>query len=231
MAQKRRSGSRKTSGGRTDTSAPTGRPPKSAKKTSRRTSGSQPSSDASVPVEVARAVGTVASALRARWYVFGAQAASVWGRPRLTTDVDITIELQPQRIAELLLAARKAGLVPREAEVEALAEQTRVVPLRAVKQDIPVDLVLAGSGLEARFLDRARNVSFGKARIPFISPEDLILTKVLAGRSKDLDDVVGVLHQRLDELDLDYVRGTLREIEEAIDAPGLIDSFERLARI
>jgi hypothetical protein len=31
--------------------------------------------------------------LRVPWYVFGAQAALIWGRPRLTTDVDVTVRL------------------------------------------------------------------------------------------------------------------------------------------
>ena len=31
-------------------------------------------------------------AIGARWFVFGAQAALVWGRPRLTTDVDVTVK-------------------------------------------------------------------------------------------------------------------------------------------
>jgi hypothetical protein len=38
--------------------------------------------------DLAVALGTVG----ARWYVFGAQAVSMWGRPRLTTDVDVTVQ-------------------------------------------------------------------------------------------------------------------------------------------
>jgi hypothetical protein len=29
------------------------------------------------------------------WYVFGAQAALIWGCPRLTTDVDVTVGAVP----------------------------------------------------------------------------------------------------------------------------------------
>ena len=32
--------------------------------------------------------------------------------------------------------------------------------------------------------------------VPFISPEDLVVTKLLAGREKDIDDVRGVLAER-----------------------------------
>ncbi|MCC6846922.1 MAG: hypothetical protein IT294_00375 [Deltaproteobacteria bacterium] len=30
-----------------------------------------------------------------RWYVFGAQAVVIWGRPRMTADVDVTAFLEP----------------------------------------------------------------------------------------------------------------------------------------
>jgi hypothetical protein len=37
--------------------------------------------------------------------------------------------------------------------------------------------------------------------VPFISPEDLMVTKLLAGREKDIDDVRGVLAERGSALD------------------------------
>ncbi len=45
--------------------------------------------------------------LRVPWYVFGAQAALMWGRPRLTTDVDVTVRLgrlEPDAIVRALAA-------------------------------------------------------------------------------------------------------------------------------
>jgi hypothetical protein len=41
----------------------------------------------------------VFSSLNAPWYVFGAQAAIVWGRPRLTAAVDVTERLWGKAIS------------------------------------------------------------------------------------------------------------------------------------
>lgn len=59
-----------------------------------------------------------------------------------------------------------------------------------------------------------------------ISPEDLIVTKILAGRSKDLDDVRGILMLRLAELDLGSIRRTLSMLEEALSQSDLTPVFE-----
>lgn len=57
--------------------------------------------------------------------------------------------------------------------------------------------------------------------------EDIITMKILAGRSKDLDDVYAILKARGDDLDLDLVRTTLTLLEQAIDQSDLMPAFER----
>jgi hypothetical protein len=65
------------------------------------------------------------------------------------------------------------------------------------------------------------------ATIPVISPEDLIITKILAGRPQDLEDVRGVLRERAESMDLDRIRGMLRLLEEALSWSDLLSTFER----
>ena len=56
------------------------------------------------------AVGELLGALTAameergvRWYLFGAQAAIVWGSPRLSADVDVTAELDAAALDDFIL--------------------------------------------------------------------------------------------------------------------------------
>ncbi|WP_438005132.1 DUF6036 family nucleotidyltransferase [Sorangium sp. So ce321] len=65
---------------------------------------------------------------------------------------------------------------------------------------MPIDVVIAASSLHIEFLERRRLVALGGVRVPMTSPEDLVVTKVLTGRPKDLEDVRGVL---LEQHDLD----------------------------
>ena len=44
-----------------------------------------------VPAELLSALSAALSELRATWYLFGAQATMVWGRPRLTADIDVAL--------------------------------------------------------------------------------------------------------------------------------------------
>jgi hypothetical protein len=63
------------------------------------------------------------------------------------------------------------------------------MPIVHEKTGLPIDVVLAGPGLEQVFLDAAETHRIGRCTIPVISREHLIVTKLLAGRPKDLEDV------------------------------------------
>ena len=59
------------------------------------------------PAELFAALSRAFRALDAGWYVFGAQEVLIWGRPRLTADVDVTIRLEPEEPERLVTAVQK----------------------------------------------------------------------------------------------------------------------------
>lgn len=184
-------------------------------------SGSDPVSEllAALSAELAR--------LGSRWYLFGAQAVVLWGRPRLTADVDVTVELELDAVPGLVAALEGRGFELRvRRDVNEFVTRTRVLPLWHRTSGLQLDLVLAGPGLEEAFLERAVLVDIGGVAIPVIAPEDLVVTKVLAGRPKDLEDVRGLLAERRDRLDADAIRATLRLLEEALGQSDLLPVFE-----
>jgi hypothetical protein len=91
---------------------------------------------------------------------------------------------------------------------------------------MPVDLVLAGPGLEERFLARVELRDVEGVPVPLASREDLVVMKLLAGRPKDLEDVAALAAGS--GLDLGYLRATLRELERAIDRSDLLPLLERM---
>lgn len=109
---------------------------------------------------------------------------------------------------------------------DAFIRTTRVVPLEHQASGLALDLVLGGPGLEDLFLERAVPVDVAGTVVSFISPEDLIVTKLLAGRAKDLEDVRGVLLERGSVLDLERIRTTLRLLEEALGQSDLMPLFD-----
>jgi hypothetical protein len=179
---------------------------------------------------IAALAGALADA-GARWYLFGAQAALIWGRPRLTADVDVTVRLDPEDPDALVRTLERHGFRLRVDPADDFVRRTRVLPFVFTPNGLPVDVVLAGPGIEELFLSRAVPVRVGSVTVPVISPEDLIVTKILAGRPKDVEDVRGILFERLPQLDLAVIRSTLGLLEAALSQTDLQPAFEaELAR-
>lgn len=177
--------------------------------------------------ELLAGLSAALSSQGSRWYLFGAQAVVLWGRPRLTADVDVTVELGSTTVPRLLEALAAHGFELRlRRDLDEFIARTRVVPLRHRPSELQVDLVLAGPGLEKAFLERARVVDVGGLPIPVIAPEDLVVTKILAGRPKDLEDVRGIVAERRERLDPEAIRATLRLLEEALNQSDLLPLFE-----
>ena len=188
-------------------------------------------SDTPATTDLLRALGAVLGALGVRWYVFGAQAVLVWGRPRLTGDVDVTLFLDPEDPEAFVVAMAQAGFDLRVPNVRDFVARTRVFPFTHTDSGLALDAVLGGPGLEEEFLRTARQVDIGGVTVPVIGPEELIVTKVLAGRTKDLDDVRGILVAQEGSLDLQRVRTLVHALEAAIDQSDLLPCFEAQLRM
>jgi Nucleotidyltransferase of unknown function (DUF6036) len=177
-------------------------------------------------VEAFESVSAAFGGLGLRWYVFGAQAAILHGIARATADIDVTVDPGARKTAEIARALTSHGFTLR-IDDEAFVERTRVLPVTH-KSGVPVDVVLAGPGLEDLFFERVVHRRVGSVEVPIASAEDLIVMKVLAGRDKDLDDVRGLLTARKRDLDVEEIRETLGLLESALDQRDLLPLFERL---
>jgi hypothetical protein len=177
--------------------------------------------------ELLAELGRAFAALGLRWFLFGAQAAVLHGVARLTADVDVTVELGRHSSEALVDTLNRAGFDLRVPDVAGFVEATRVLPFVHRRSRMPVDVVLAGPGLEEQFLDRAEEREIGGARIPVASAEDLVAMKVLAGRGRDLEDVEAIVRVQPD-LDLSLIRRVLRLLEMALDRGDLVSEMDRV---
>ena len=137
------------------------------------------------PAELLADLAVGLDAIAARWYVFGAQAALVWGRPRLTTDVDVTVKCTVST-DQLVRALDASGFSLRLDGTEAFIRTTRVVPLEHRASGLALDVVL-GPGLEDLFLERA---------VPIDVAGTFRVFRVLRGRSSIPRQTVGVAVER-----------------------------------
>jgi hypothetical protein len=167
---------------------------------------------------------------RWRWYVFGAQAAAAYGRPRMTADVDVTVELKGAGVRDLIAELGSRGFQLRLPLSDEFLAAARLLPMVHTPTAMPLDLVIASSALDEGFLARVRPIDIGGVEVPMISVEDLIALKVLAGRRKDLEDVRGVLIEQHGRVDLAQTRDVLMSLEAAIGERKLLPRLDRLLR-
>jgi acetolactate synthase regulatory subunit len=179
-------------------------------------------------VELLDALDGAMRSARWRWYVFGAQAVVAYGRPRMTADVDVAVDLRGASAERCIRVLERRGFRLRmPASTEFLAA-AHLLPMLHEASSMPLDVVIVQHELQREFLERSRRLDLGGVRVPVIGKEDLVVTKLLAARRKDLEDVRGVLLERWEELDFARLRALLGELEAA-GAGSLVARLDRVS--
>lgn len=162
------------------------------------------------------------------YMVIGGQAVLIYGEPRLTRDIDITLGVGPERLNDLLALAQGLAWRVLVEEPREFVQRTMVLPLDDPQSGIRIDFIFSFSPYERAAMDRVRRVSIGKAMVRFAAPEDVIVHKITASRPRDLEDVRTILLKNRD-LDLAYVRNWLGEFDRSL-GNSYLQAFDDLAR-
>ncbi len=101
---------------------------------------------------------------------------------RLSADVDVTVDLGHRSSALLVGSLAQVGFELRVADIAGFVEATRVLPFVHRSSRIPVDVVLAGPGLEEQFFAAVQERLVGDVRVPVVAAEDLVAMKVAGAR-------------------------------------------------
>lgn len=163
------------------------------------------------PSELLRRVTEVLEGLGLPYFVTGSTATIYYGEPRFTNDIDVVVQLPPERIAELCAAFPETDFyLSEEAVRRAVGRHGQfnlIHPASGLKVDVMVPAPTAFN--RSRFERRARLRIGPDREAAFASPEDVILKKLeyfLAGGSdKHLRDITGVLRISGDRIDRAYI--------------------------
>jgi hypothetical protein len=147
-------------------------------------------------------------------YVFtGALAASFYGVPRTTVDVDVMVQVSDSKQrSELVSALRMAGLSVDGREIDrALESGYKIATFRDTETSYSVDVILSGEKLEKRTGTVAGLPTF------YQTPEGLILAKLRMIKAtmpreralKDEEDIKAIL--KFTEVDVEAVKQKARE--------------------
>lgn len=154
-----------------------------------------------------------------KYFITGGFAVAIWGRPRATYDIDIVIKIFESQVNQLAAALRKiseAGYISEDAAREAIRQKGEfnfIDPKSGVKVDFWVAKDRDFSLLE---FERRKIKKISGKRIYFISPEDLILSKLRwrkqSGSALQLEDIESIIKISGKKLDMKYLeRGAKKQ--------------------
>lgn len=147
--------------------------------------------------------------------VIGGQALLLYGEPRLTKDIDITLGVGVEGLAQITGLVRGLSLRVLVDDPEAFVNNTMVLPVIEEATGIRVDFIFSHSLYEQQAIARAREVPFGATTVKFASLEDVVIHKIIAGRGRDIEDVRSILLKN-PGYDADYISKWLKEFEQLL---------------
>ncbi|MCM8766558.1 MAG: nucleotidyl transferase AbiEii/AbiGii toxin family protein [Candidatus Omnitrophica bacterium] len=148
--------------------------------------------------------------------VIGGQALLIYGEPRLTRDIDITLGIGIEGLEKIKNLAEKLTLKTLIDNPDQFVKNTMVLPLIDQKSGIRIDFIFSFSLYEKQAIERAVEIKFGKISVKFASLEDLVIHKIIAGRNRDIEDVK-ILLLKNPSYDVNYIVKWLREFDKSLN--------------
>lgn len=163
------------------------------------------------------------------FFFVGGISLQIWGQPRLTTDIDLTVftELtsEDERIKWFL--SKFDPLIGDKATTLEFARQRRVLLLQTVGKT-EIDVML---GAVADLSEEFRRASYQKftpsISLKICSADSLIALKSVAGRGRDFVDIETVLIKQ-DVIDWHYIDEYLQQVMEYEDISEQVDHLALL---
>jgi len=134
----------------------------------------------------------------------GAISQEFFGTPRGSWDIDANLFVPESKAWDVLQAL--AELIEDIHLGRALAAAERDGQLRLDWDGIGIDLYFSYDPYHESCRDRVRAVMFDGEPVEVLSPEDLVVLKVLADRDRDWVDIEDIMDSQGDAFDVAYVR-------------------------
>lgn len=153
------------------------------------------------------------------YFITGAVAAIAYGEPRLTNDIDIVVDLPAEDIPKLKSCYPEDEFYFEEDSARRAVRQRSQFNIIHPKSGLKIDVMVAkGDAFDkSRFLRARKLRPVEDMEIPFASPEDVILKKMVffkeGASDKHLRDIAGILKISGDIIDLAYIDKWTRHLD------------------
>jgi hypothetical protein len=151
------------------------------------------------------------------YMVIGGQAVLLYGEPRLTRDIDITLGIGLEGLNKVKGVIGGVGLKILVGKYKEFVEKNMVLPTLEKRSGIRVDFIFSFSPYERQAIERGKDIKLGRTTVRFASLEDLVIHKVIAGRARDFEDVRSVLLKN-PKFDSAYIMRWLNEFDQSLSS-------------
>jgi hypothetical protein len=154
------------------------------------------------------------------YMVIGGIANLVWGEPRATLDIDVTVLVDAAGLDGFIerLGREYRVLVP---DPSRFVRDTRVLPVED-GSGVRIDVLFGLLSFEEEAVRRAIAVETAGRSIRVCTPEDLILLKIISDRPRDLDDARAIIARRRHKLDLAYLEPRVVEMSRLLERDDIL---------
>lgn len=141
--------------------------------------------------------------LKIRYVVIGGIATSIWGRPRMTLDIDIVLVVPTEKLPNFLEILKQSGFQVTPTTMKRLSRKL-AVKIRYGKR-LSVDLRIASYSLGKQAVMRAVPINVFGTRLLVASAEDTIAYKIARFDDMDRADIKAMILRRGKKLDSEYI--------------------------
>ncbi|OIO72152.1 MAG: hypothetical protein AUJ85_10765 [Elusimicrobia bacterium CG1_02_37_114] len=161
--------------------------------------------------------------------IIGGIAASILGKPRFTSDVDVLILFQKDDIAGFIKQADSCGIIPRITNPIRFALKNKVILLKHKETGINIDIAIGLLPFEHEIVNRSKIFDIEGIKINLPQPEDLIILKAIAHRPMDLEDIRMII-KIYPRLDLKRIEKTVKEFASFLEMPELWTDLTKILK-
>lgn len=149
------------------------------------------------------------------------------GHARLTQDIDLNVVVPEEDLDHFCRLLAKQGFVFRLPDGLPFARERHILLLVHKPTKVSVDLSFAILSFQLQALERASSILMLGVRVKVIRPQDLVITKLVAGRPTDINDVRQLLLLHGKTMRGAEMRKVLDDFAAALDMPEISETFDR----
>lgn len=149
------------------------------------------------------------------YIIIGDQAVLLYGNPRMTNDIDVTLGVDIDIFQGIFEFAENMGFKCLVDNPKDFVIKTMVLPLMETLTKIKIDMIFSNSEFEKKAIERANKIEVDGYKICFASLEDIIVFKIFSGRPRDIEDVKNIIVKN-PHFDQKYIQDQLLNFDKEL---------------